>query len=318
MSKCKDAFLGLAIGDALGVPFELVPRSQLIEFPVRDMIGHKAHDKPAGTWSDDGSLTFCTAEGLIGGFDTERLGKNFLDWFDHGYWSADGKAFGSGGNTRAALDRIRRGHRAVTAGSKEHEHSGNGSLMRILPLAFYVKDMPLFKQYSYVEQASSITHGSTLSHMCCFYYVQFAIGLLEGVPRHDIYSYLQEKVSNFLLQSVCTDGGMQPEDVEMLNRLLDNEIYLLPESDIKSSSYVLDTLEASIWCFMTTDSYEEAVLKAVNLGGDSDSTAAVTGGLAGIRYGLKFVPDHWLTSLARYDDILDLCDRFEASLSKAQ
>lgn len=309
-SKIADAFLGLAIGDALGVPFELALRESLKKDPVTDMVGHKAHDQPAGTWSDDGSLTFCTAESLLEGYDPEVMGRNFLKWFDEGYWSARGVAFGSGGTTRAALSKIRAGEKAVVAGSAEHKDSGNGSLMRILPMAFYVKDMPLKKQWSIIAETSAITHGSEVAKLCCFYYVQFAIGLLNGGDRMDVYFELQDKFRDFILTTYHGDEDLA---IDVLWRLIGNDISSLPEEKIKSDSYVLHTLEASIWCLLTTNSYEQAVLKAVNLGADSDSTAAVTGGLAGILYGLSRVPENWISSLAKLDDILKLCNEFEWS-----
>lgn len=314
-SHVRDGLLGLAIGDALGVPFELASRGFLEKEPVTDMVGHKAHDQPAGTWSDDASLTFCTAESLLNGYDPERMGQGFLKWFDEGHWSARGKAFGSGGTTRAALSRMRNGSKAVGAGSTEQKDSGNGSLMRILPLAFYVKGMPMEEQWRIIAEASAITHGSDVAKICCFYYVQFAIGLLQGKARMDIYFELQRRIPAFFLG---LHGEACKAAVDTMRRLLDGSIFDLSRESIKSDSYALHTLEASIWCLMTTDAYGEAVLKAVNLGGDSDSTAAVTGGLAGISYGLKDVPERWVTSLARLDDILLLCEKFDASLRQNQ
>lgn len=311
MSKVRDAFLGLAIGDAIGVPYELVKREELAKNPVTDMVGYGAHDQPAGTWSDDASMTFCTVEALLDGFNTRRMGLYFLRWFDNGWWSAHGKAFGSGGTTRKALKAIRGGRPPEKAGSPHRDDNGNGSLMRILPMAFYLKDRPVNERMEKVAKASMITHAHPIAVMACFYYVQFAIGLLQGKSRKEVYNELCTHLPHIMLE-----WKWPPKD-QTFSRLLMQDIWELPEEDIMSSSYVVHTLEASIWCLMTTDSYEEAVLKAVNLGGDSDSTAAVTGGLAGILYGLKHVPFHWQTTLTRHQEILDLCDRFEKSLIPA-
>jgi ADP-ribosyl-[dinitrogen reductase] hydrolase len=308
MSKIRDAFFGLAVGDALGVPYELAKREELAKNPVTNMVGHLAHNQPAGTWSDDASMTFCAAESLLEGFSTRRMGLYFLRWFDNGWWSAHGKAFGSGGTTRKALKAIRGGWPPEQAGSTHLEDNGNGSLMRIIPMAFYLKSSPVNERMEKVAKASMITHAHPIAVMSCFYYVEFAIGLLQGKSRREVYDELCTNMPNIMSE------WEWPSEDDTFSRLLMQDIWELPQEDILSSSYVVHTLEASIWCLMTTDSYEEAVLKAVNLGGDSDSTAAVTGGLAGIVYGINSIPSHWKMLLARGDDISNLCDRFEHAL----
>lgn len=300
-SKVRDAFLGLAIGDALGVPFELMKREDLQKDPVTDMVGHLAHDKPPGTWSDDGSMTFCTAESLLDGFDIERMGKSYLAWFDEGHWSADGKAFGSGGTTRAALKKLREGHPAEGAGRIDPESNGNGSLMRILPLAFYLdrikpSDSQMIRT---ISQVSSITHGHEIAKCACYYYVKFAMHLLQGYNKQQVYDIVKSQFPSISHDLEC-----------VFQRLINHNIADLPSSEIRSDSYVVHSLEAAIWCLMTSNSYKETVLKAVNLGGDSDSTAAIAGGLAGILYGLDDVPDHWMDSIARKDDIEELANDF--------
>lgn len=312
MSKCKNAFLGLAIGDALGVPYELAKREDLAKSPVTDMVGGLAHDQPAGTWSDDASMTFCTAEALIEGFSVHRMGQNFLRWFDNNWWSARGKAFGSGGTTRRALKALRSGIPADRAGSSRIEDNGNGSLMRILPMAFFLKDHHVNDRMKMVSKASMITHAHPIAVMACFYYVEFAIGLLHGKSRREVYDELRVSVPKVMKE------WEWPSSDETFSRLLKEDISVLSQEEIDSSSYVVHTLEASIWCLMTTDTFEEAVLKAVNLGGDSDSTAAVTGGLAGIVYGVGYVPEHWMESLARKEDIIELAQRLESSLQHEQ
>jgi ADP-ribosylglycohydrolase len=300
-NKVRDAFFGLAIGDALGVPFEMVKREELEKDPVTDMVGNRAHSKPPGTWSDDGSMTFCTAESLLDGFDIERMGKSYLAWFDEGHWSADGKAFGSGGTTRAALKKIREGHSAAGAGSVALESNGNGSLMRVLPLAFYLDRVkPSNSQMIWIiSQVSSITHGHEIAKCACYYYVKFAMHILQGYNKQQAYDIVKSQFPSISFDLEC-----------VFQRLITKNIADLPSSEIRSGSYVVDSLEAAIWCLMTSNSYKETVLKAVNLGGDSDSTAAIAGGLAGILYGLDDVPEAWMQKLARKDDIEKLCDEF--------
>lgn len=311
-SKVRDAFLGLAIGDALGVPFELVKREDLEKDPVTDMVGNKAHNKPPGTWSDDGSMTFCTAESLLDGFDIDRMAKNYLAWFDDGYWSADGKAFGSGGTTRAALKKIREGHSAEGAGRTDPESNGNGSLMRVLPLVFYFDRVGIARMRDMVFEVSSITHGHNVACLACYYYVRFAMHLIRDADKFDTYHALCHEFNglNFAMTFSNENHVMIENDFRAFDRLTKSDISKLPSSAIRSGSYVVDSLEAAIWCLMTSNSYKETVLKAVNLGGDSDSTAAIAGGLAGILYGLDDVPEAWMQKLARKDDIEKLCDEF--------
>lgn len=308
-NKVRDAFLGLAIGDALGVPFELAERSVLKANPVTDMVGHLAHDKPPGTWSDDGSLTFCVADSLIEGFDVERMGKSFLAWFDDGHWSADGKAFGSGGTTRAALKKIREGGPCENAGLATMESNGNGSLMRTLPLAFYLRDKDTYEKWTVIRSVSSITHAHPIACMACHYYVDFAILLLRGFPKEQAYAALKQHL-RLAFNVISIENGFQ-KDFHALDGLLMEDIAKRPIDAVRSGSFVVDSLEAAIWCLMTSSSYQETVLKAVNLGGDSDSTAAIAGGLAGILYGLDGVPEHWCRWLARREDINRLADEFE-------
>jgi ADP-ribosylglycohydrolase len=189
------------------------------------------------------------------------------------------------------------------AGGDGEYNNGNGSLMRILPLVFYLRDKPIAERFDITRQVSSITHRHIRSIVACFYYLEFARKLLEVKDKFHIYKDLQTEIPAFLKNIVSED------EIGKFSRILQQNIYEVPEDEIRSSGYVVDTLEASLWCLLTTDSYEECVLKAVNLGEDTDTTAAIAGGLAGLLYGFENIPEKWITQLARYEDILDLCER---------
>jgi ADP-ribosylglycohydrolase len=137
--------------------------------------------------------------------------------------------------------------------------------------------------------------------MACFYYLEFAKQILDGKEKYEIYGSLQTEISNLF-----KTPEINPIEIEFFDRLLKSNIDQLDEKEIESSGYVLHTLEASIWCLMTTNSYQEAVLRAVNLGFDTDTTGAVTGGLAGLLYGYENIPENWLRQIARFDDIENL------------
>ncbi|HCM60066.1 MAG TPA: hypothetical protein DIS74_06800 [Bacteroidales bacterium] len=305
----KSALFGVAVGDALGVPVEFESRQERILNPVTGMTGYRTYDLPPGIWSDDSSLTFCLAEALTQGFDVNAIGLNFVKWHREAFWTAQGEVFDIGNATRTAIDRLAKGTPAVMAGPTDEASNGNGSLMRILPLLFYMNGKPLTERFELTRQVSSITHGHIRSVIACFYYLEFARQILEGKEKIDIYRDLQKVVSGHLSALL-----IDPAEVVIFDRLLKYDIHRLPEGEIRSSGYVIDTLEAAVWCLLTTDSYHEAVLRAVNLGQDTDTTAAVTGGLAGLLYGFGSIPESWISHLARREDIEELAERLGASL----
>ncbi len=304
LNTCKDILFGVAVGDALGVPVEFQSREEISRQPVTDMIGYGTHNKPAGTFSDDSSLTFCLAEAIASGFTLESTGCNFINWRYDNYWIADNEVFDIGMTTQRAIDRLVKGTPPQHAGDFEEESNGNGSLMRILPLLVYIRDKPIDERYQLIKQVSSMTHGHARSVIACFYYLEFALGLLNGEDKLAVYSRLQKDVAEYLRLI-----NMSRDETSLFDRLLIDRIDMIPENQIRSSGYVLHTLEASIWCLLNTNNYMDAVLKAVNMGSDTDTTGAVTGGLAGLLYGYECIPEHWLNQLARKDDVEDLAVR---------
>jgi ADP-ribosyl-[dinitrogen reductase] hydrolase len=308
----KAALFGVAVGDALGVPVEFKSRNLLKGNPVSDMIGYGTYNLPEGTWSDDSSLTFCLAEALTQDFDLHTIGQNFVKWHQENFWTPRGVVFDIGFSTSTALHKIADGEKPELAGGTSESSNGNGSLMRILPLLFYLRDKPVDERYDITKSVSSITHGHIYSVICCFYYLEFARQLLEGKDKYEAYSNLQTTVTEHL-----ESRAIGPDAMALLGRLLHGRVDELGEDAIQSSGYVLHTLEASIWCLLTTDNYRDAVVKAVNLGEDTDTTGAVTGGLAGLYYGLGSIPVNWLTPLARRNDIEDLAVRLAGKLGGA-
>jgi ADP-ribosylglycohydrolase len=267
------------------------------------MIGYGTYNQPPGTWSDDSSLTFCLAEALCEPFNLNTIAKNSVRWFLENYWTARGKVFDIGNATREAIHRLARGVQPELAGASDEQSNGNGSLMRILPLVFYIKDKSVDERFAITKQVSSITHRHIRSVLACFYYLEFARHLLDGKDKFEIYSTLKSEVTSYLSR-ISVDAA----EIGRFDRLLKGDIFELTEDDIQSSGYVLHTLEASIWCLLTTDYYEDAVLRAVNLGQDTDTTAAVTGGLAGLLYSVNGIPEPWIENIARNYDIKELCE----------
>lgn len=286
MGKIYDAIMGLVVGDALGVPVEFKARDT---FHVDDMIGYGTYNQPPGTWSDDSSLTLATMESVIrnGGIDPADMMKNFSMWLNNGVFTPYGEVFDVGGTTEAAIRRFQNGVEPLKCGLNHYKHNGNGSLMRILPLALFPSSV------NDINNVSSLTHAHEISRRACRLYVGTAEQLLKGRPI-----------------SYCLDySGIWVKEFDRIPK-----IYKLNRDEIKSTGYVVDTLEAALWCVYHTSSYRDCVLTAVNLGGDTDTIAAVAGGLAGIIYGCggeSGIPDEWIAQIARKDWISDLCERFK-------
>lgn len=304
-NKVKAGIMGVCIGDALGVPVEFKDRDYLKRFPVTEMQEFGSHNQPKGTWSDDSSLTLCLAEILTKGYNLEKIGQSFVKWVRYGYWTAHGRLFDIGGTTRHSIARLIKGESARFSGNIFEEDNGNGSLMRILPLAFYLKDEENIENiYRSVKEVSTITHGHFRSVFACFIYVIFTIQLIKGKNKTEAYTYMQN-----LSLEYAEKQWFSLSEVELFHRVLKNDISGYPEDEIRGSGYVLHSLEASLWCFLNSESYSEAVLKAVNLGEDTDTTGAITGGLAGIYYGFENIPQQWIDDLVRKDDIENLCEK---------
>ncbi len=308
--KVFGGVLGLAVGDALGVPVEFAGRAGLRADPVTGMREYGTHHQPAGTWSDDSSLAFCLAETLcLGGLDLEDLADRFVAWLYKGYWTPHGDVFDAGGTTRVAIGRLKSGVEPTKAGPDNEDNNGNGSLMRILPLAFYVESKEVGEQFRLAHEVSCLTHGHLRSQMACGIYTHFLVNLLKGDTLHTAYANIVRTAREFYSSQPAFTA-----ELSHFSRVLTGTIHLLPERDIRSTVYVVDTLEASIWCLLNTSSYRDAVLKAVNLGEDTDTTGAVTGGAAGIYYGLSGIPTEWLKVLVKGEEIADLCERLGKTL----
>ena len=301
-NRMLSGLIGLCIGDALGVPVEFSTREGLKKHPVTDMIGYGMHDQPKGTWSDDSSLTFCLGESLCDGYDIFDIAAKIKSWYKEGRWTAYDEVFDIGRTTLESIERLIKGKSPFESGGRQSKDNGNGSLMRILPLAFYLQNITdTSYKYKVIKEVSMITHAHPRAILACAIYVDYAISLLKGNSIQNAMYEMKENIINFYNnESTYTD------ELEYYKRILSEELINCTENEISSSGYVVDTLEASLWCFMTTHDYESAVLKAVNLGGDTDTIAALVGGLAGIYYGMNEMPYKWIEMIPKKDKIIEL------------
>ena len=334
MNCIKNGTMGQIVGDALGLPVQFRPREERDIDPVTGMIGDGAFGMPAGSWSDDSSLSLATIDGLRAslcdkkGMDLDDLGlieiidyelimKNFSLWLNYGEFTPYGFAFDMGGATMDGIGRYDDGCEAVKSGGIGERDNGNGSLMRILPIAFFI--YYLSKKHSFsdeekmeaVHNLSSLTHRHKRSQMSCGIYVNIALEFIDNYENNKGLS-LKEMIDGGINKSkeyYCNEESFK-EELHHLDRVFSLKIQNLPRDEIKSGGYTISSLEASIWCLLNNESYEDTVLSAVNLGYDTDTTACIVGGLAGIYYGYDEIPIEWIEALARLDCIEGIVDDY--------
>lgn len=300
MGKIYNGIMGLVVGDALGVPFEFHKRDS---FLCRRMTGHGTYNQKPGTWSDDSSMTLATLHSisLLETVEPMDIMERFSMWLFNKEYTPRGEVFDVGGCTRRAIARYCRGHDPLHCGGKTRMDNGNGALMRILPIAM-TKDKG--DKETVIRDVAHLTHAHFISDFACFVYSAIVENLMDGADKEKAVQLAVQRYQN------------QIESVSMLGeyrRLY--KIHELKRDEIKSSGYVVDTLEAAIWCFATTNSYKGCVLTAVNLGEDTDTVAAVAGGLAGIYYGCggkTGIPETWINQICRRDWIKEVCNAVEA------
>jgi ADP-ribosylglycohydrolase len=286
---------GSLVGDSLGVPVEFHSRAEVQQNPVTGLREFGTHHQPRGTWSDDGALILCTVDSLVGSeLDIEDMGRRFIRWMNQGLWTATGDVFDVGLTTTDALLRIADGSPAEDAGGRDEHNNGNGSLMRIIPVALRFAEEPCDVFAQRLERVSAITHGHPRAKMACALFGFVISGLLEGLSPKESVTGGRQELSRFY------EG--KPE-LASFRSLLNDDFPSLPEDQIASGGFVLHTLHAALWCLLTTQDYRECVLKAVNLGDDTDTAGCVAGGLAGVAYGLGSIPSDWIAQLARRDDV---------------
>lgn len=289
MSNIYNGIMGLVVGDALGVPFEFKKRDT---FKCTDMTGYGTYNQPPGTWSDDSSMTLATMSAIIksGEIDLTAIMESFVSWYVYGEFTPYGKAFDIGNTTRRAIYRYTNNREIENCGSRHITDNGNGSLMRILPLAFIPHTV------DDIYKVSALTHAHQLARQACKFYIYTAEKIMSGASHREIFALNEEWEKTGIRRM----AGLERQH-------------------IRSTGYVLDTLEAAMWCFCHTNNYRDCVLTAVNLGDDTDTVAAVVGGLAGLKYGVggeKGIPLDWIEQIARADWIKNLCDDFEGGVCK--
>lgn len=312
----KDGIFGLVVGDALGVPVEFSAREELKRYPVTGMRAYGTHNQPAGTWSDDSSMTFATLESIKqkGVVDNKDIMDKFSRWRLYADYTPFHDVFDIGIATSKAIFRYGKGCAPTESGGKGERDNGNGSLMRILPVCLYLyhrqKSICTSEDESIyiIHNASALTHAHARSQIACGIYYFMVKAVIEKTGN------LIERLQ-YGIDEACRyyrRDLRNKTELEHFSRIFDLKMFeKLPQKLIKSSGYVVDTLEAVIWCLLTTASFQDAVLQAVNLGDDTDTVGAITGGLAGLYYGYDAIPTAWVNALQRREWIEGLVSEME-------
>ena len=298
----KAVMIGHAVADALGVPVEFCTRESLEADPVTGMRGYGSYQVPAGAWSDDTSMSIAALDVIADGeLRYHEIMQNFVKWCNEGAFTPTGKMFDIGGTCRRAIQNFVWGASPLACGLSGNYENGNGSLMRIHPfvLMTYFRSILRDVWEIVIENASSLTHAHERSVLACKIYARILFALLENPSKESAISALSEAKSRY----------SQSPEYGTYAKLFSDDFSSTPVNEIKSSGYVVDTLEAAVWCLLTTDSYESCVLKAVNLGSDTDTVGAVAGGLAGALYGYESIPKQWRKTLIKRKYIEKMCDR---------
>lgn len=297
IDRYRGALMGLAVGDALGTTLEFKPPGSFT--PITGVVGGGPFALEAGQWTDDTSMALCLAESLLecNGFDPVDQMRRYVRWYRDGHLSSTGRCFDIGGTVSSALHRFERSGDPIS-GSRNPRSGGNGSLMRLAPLPLaYARDP---KRAIYLAgEMSKTTHAAVEPVDTCRYYAGLIVGALQSRSKEELLS------TRF---SPVADLWRREPLAPRINEVAAGSFKTRQPPDIRGTGYVVDALEAALWAFWNTVSFEEGALAAVNLGDDADTTGAIYGQLAGAFYGVQGISENWRKKIALSDRIIELAD----------
>ena len=297
LNRYEGCLVGLAVGDALGATLEFKAPGSFA--PLIDMVGDGAFGPKPGQWTDDTSMALCLADSLVScqGFDPADQMQRYLAWYRHGLWSSTGYCFGIGGTVLQALNKFER-TKEPYCGSSDPYSAGNGSLMRLAPVAMVYAGAPE-KLDEYAALSSRTTHAALTAIDACRYYAVLIAGALRGIEKESLLS------ANFsLIPGLWEKKPLHPEIAEIAA----GSFKLRQPPQIEGAGFVVRALEAALWAFNRSNDFRSGCLLAANLGDDADTTAAIYGQLAGAYYGLAGIPEEWIDLLSQRQEILRLAD----------
>lgn len=313
----KDGIFGVVVGDALGDSVQFMSRNEVLNRGlVMGMEDGGPFNTPAGTWTDDSAMTLATLASIVDkkDIDLEDIMDRFVAWLKNGEYTPFGYSFDIGMTCEQAISFYIRTRNVNTCGRTGEYANGNGALMRIMPACLYYYQKQVSGKISEKEavegviKVASLTHNHLRTNICNGFYYFMVKSILDAkaADHHEsLTDLLQEGINNAISYFNEVVGGKL--EMNHIKRIFDLENFKdTDESDISSSGYVVHTLEATVWSLINTDSFERALLKAVNLGDDSDTVGAITGGLAGLYYGYDVIPDEWLNVIQKREWIEDM------------
>lgn len=291
LDRYRGCLLGLAVGDAIGTAVEFKARGSFP--PVTDMLGGGAFNLKPGQWTDDTSMALCLAESLVekNGFDALDQMNRYLNWYENGYLSSTGRCFDIGNATRQALEKFKATGKPMS-GSAHPSSAGNGSLMRLAPVAMFYAPSQTRAQ-AFAGKSSRTTHAAKECVDACTLFAGMLVSALDGNEK----------------ETVLFEQGVLGSVSEKIQAIAKGEYKDKSAQHIRGNGYVVDALEAALWCFWTTDTFSDAVLAAANLGDDADTTAAICGQVAGAYYGHSSIPVPWLEKLCMREKIINLAEQ---------
>ncbi len=292
--RFRGCLLGLAAGDAVGTTVEFAPRGSFA--PVTDMVGGGPFNLQPGEWTDDTSMALCLAASLLErrGFDARDQMERYSRWWEQGYLSSTGKCFDIGNTVRGALMRFLETGEPF-AGSTHAQSAGNGSIMRLAPAAMFWSQT-VDDAIQYCGESSRTTHGAAECVDACRYLGLVLWRALQGASKKEMLADCGEGVVAAPSIRALAAGSYRRKSVD----------------EIRGSGYVVQSLEAALCCFWRSESFEESVLTAVNLGEDADTTGAISGQMAGAFYAESGIPRKWVERLVQASEIRVMADRLGA------
>ena len=296
--------IGNAAGDALGLPVEFKSREDLKGIPVLEMQGFGSYLVAPGTWSTNTSMVIALMESIreCGKVNQSDILHKLSRWLYLGDYTVGSEIINSNATVTLSIDRFKKGYTPDECGDAFEFASDNGALTRILPIAFlcYNYNIQGKHRYDLVKRVTRLTHATEKCILANMIFVNYACYLLEGYYPAVALQKIQKEDYSFFSEA-CVDS---------FSRILKMNLAELPEEEIQSNSDVIESLEATIWSLVTTRNFEQAVIKAVNLGHDTDTIGALTGGLAGLYYGMQGIPRRWLDKLKRLPELETIAEGF--------
>lgn len=312
-----DGIMGVVTGDAFGSPLQFRDRSEFIENPITEMEYCECFDMPPGSFTDDSSLTLATLDSLIRekGYNLDSIAQNYVKWLFDGDFTPYGKAYDVGRGCMVGIRRYYFYKDAKTSGDADEYNNGNGSLMRTMPMCLYGYELQKRictsdnEVIQMIHEVSGITHRHLRAQMACGLYFYMVKSILDNKAFNKGMS-----LTECLKEGI--DAGLKYygndirnlSEIAYFERLFDlDELKKIDSDAIRTTGYVIDTIEAVVYNLITTASFEECLIQAVNMGGDSDTVGAIAGGLAGLFYGYEAIPDRWISMIKRRDYIENMC-----------